>query len=106
MELILEKLRSMSSNNFQTLVRQTAVNSVSLYQKHLSPRKGFSCPHRLLYQGASCSDYTKELFANQRLIDVVPMSFARFRDCALASRTLKSQRSQGGCIVIPCCIPF
>jgi putative component of membrane protein insertase Oxa1/YidC/SpoIIIJ protein YidD len=96
----------MSLNNFQTLVRQTAVNSISLYQKNLSPKKGFSCPHRLLYQGVSCSDYTKELFMSKRLIDVVPISFNRFRDCALASRALKSQRSQGGCIIIPCCIPF
>jgi putative component of membrane protein insertase Oxa1/YidC/SpoIIIJ protein YidD len=96
----------MSLNNFQTLVRQSAVNSIALYQKNLSPKKGFSCPHRLLYQGASCSDYTKELFMSKRLIDVVPMSINRFRDCALASRTLNSQRSQGGCIIIPCCIPF
>jgi putative component of membrane protein insertase Oxa1/YidC/SpoIIIJ protein YidD len=33
------------------------VASIRLYQRHLSPRKGFSCAHRGATGGASCSTY-------------------------------------------------
>jgi hypothetical protein len=36
---------------FDAALRQLAVASISGYQKHISPRKGFSCAHRVLYGG-------------------------------------------------------
>lgn len=94
----------MYANNVDTFFRSTAVYSISAYQKHLSPHKGFACPHRQLYGGSSCSDYVKALLTHQRIIDVLPMTLRRFHNCALASQNLA--KSEGGCIVIPCCIPI
>ncbi|MBA3951850.1 MAG: membrane protein insertion efficiency factor YidD, partial [Rubrobacter sp.] len=36
-----------------------AVRAITLYQRRVSPYKGFSCPHRLLHGGLSCSGYAK-----------------------------------------------
>ncbi|WP_416666308.1 membrane protein insertion efficiency factor YidD [Egbenema bharatensis] len=90
----------------ESLTRKTAINAIDLYQQHLSPKKGFSCPHRLLNGEASCSEYVKHLLGKQDLATTIRFSVQRFRDCASASQTLRTRRSQGGCIVIPCCIPI
>lgn len=87
------------------LTRQTAIHAIELYQQHLSPRKGFECPHRVLYGDESCSDYVKLLFHQQNLASALRQSVQRFQSCGLAAKTLHLQ-THGGCIVIPCCIPL
>nr|WP_315791931.1 membrane protein insertion efficiency factor YidD [Fischerella sp. JS2] len=95
----------MSVSTIETFVTQAAIASLNTYQKHLSPRKGFSCPHRLLYGGESCSDYVKRLLINQNLLTAIQMAPQRFKACKLSAQ-IQSQRAEGGCIVIPCCIPI
>jgi putative component of membrane protein insertase Oxa1/YidC/SpoIIIJ protein YidD len=96
----------MSSTTVESFATQVAIVSLNLYQKHLSPRKGFSCPHRLLYGNESCSDYVKQALTNQDLRMVLRQMPRRFQACKLAAQTLQRQQSSGGCIVIPCCIPL
>jgi putative component of membrane protein insertase Oxa1/YidC/SpoIIIJ protein YidD len=91
--------------NVESLTRNTAIGAIDLYQHHLSAKKGFSCPHRLLHGEASCSEYVKHLLIDQDLATTMQLSMQRFRACASASQTLQA-RTQGGCIVIPCCIPI
>lgn len=93
-------------NNVETVTRQNAINGIALYQKYLSPKKGFSCSHRMLHGGASCSQYVKNLLIDQNLESAIKMSVQRFRNCAKASQILRHQKATGGCIIIPCCIPF
>ncbi|MGQ4646551.1 membrane protein insertion efficiency factor YidD [Lyngbya aestuarii] len=83
-----------------------AIDSISAYQLHVSPKKGFSCAHRLLHQGESCSQYAKNLLINGNLITAVNMSRQRFKACAAASQTLKTTKASGGCIIVPCCLPI
>ncbi|MCU0536530.1 MAG: membrane protein insertion efficiency factor YidD [Hydrococcus sp. Prado102] len=92
--------------SIETLTRQGAIDSIELYQQYLSPKKGYACPHRLLYGEESCSQHVKNLLLNQPLELAIQMSVRRFRDCAAASRTLSRQTAEGGCLVIPCCIPI
>ncbi|MEG3438897.1 membrane protein insertion efficiency factor YidD [Pannus brasiliensis CCIBt3594] len=91
--------------NVSALTRQTAFRSIEGYQKYISPKKGFSCPHRLLHGGVSCSDYVKERILSDNLGDIVRFSVRRFQDCAKTGRALKSSAS-GGCIIVPCCLPI
>ncbi|NJK50175.1 membrane protein insertion efficiency factor YidD [Candidatus Gracilibacteria bacterium] len=95
----------MQISNFETFTRKSAIDSINLYQQYLSPRKGFACPHRLLHGEESCSQHVKNLLLNQPLELAIQMSVQRFRDCAAASRTLR-QTAEGGCLIIPCCIPL
>jgi len=90
--------------SFEPLAKTIAINSITVYQNYLSPYKGFSCPHRQLHGGESCSTYIKRILSEQSLIEVVKSSQKRFQDCAAASKTLTKNSS--GCIVIPCCIPL
>jgi putative component of membrane protein insertase Oxa1/YidC/SpoIIIJ protein YidD len=95
----------MNASTFDFFATQAAIASLNTYQKHLSPRKGFSCPQRLLHGGESCSDYVKTILTHQSLRQAIQLAPARFRACKTAAQTL-SHQAQGGCIVIPCCIPI
>jgi putative component of membrane protein insertase Oxa1/YidC/SpoIIIJ protein YidD len=89
----------------EALTRRTTIGSIQLYQQYLSPRKGFACPHRVLYRESSCSDYVKDVFLNSDLRSAIQLSIHRFRSCGAATQQLRL-KNQGGCIVIPCCIPL
>ncbi|NJP09090.1 MAG: membrane protein insertion efficiency factor YidD [Leptolyngbyaceae cyanobacterium RU_5_1] len=90
----------------ESFATQLAIASINTYQKHLSPRKGFSCPHRLLHGGESCSEYVKHMLINQDLQTVLQTATQRFRACNVAAQNLRNQKQSGGCIIIPCCIPI
>ena len=94
----------MQVTSFEPLAKTMAINSIIAYKNYISPHKGFSCPHRLLHGGDSCSDYGEHLLTNQSLTKALKLSLQRFQDCAKSSKTLTN--SSGGCIVIPCCIPL
>lgn len=51
----------------QTLLHRCAsralVAAIALYQAYLSPLKGFSCAHRTLHHGPSCSQFVKQAIA-------------------------------------------
>jgi putative component of membrane protein insertase Oxa1/YidC/SpoIIIJ protein YidD len=98
----------MSTYSLDLLARRGAIAGIEAYQRHLSPRKGFDCPHRVLYQSASCADYMKRVLERQSLAQAIQIAPRRFRACQQAATTLQSQmsRQDGGCIVIPCCIPI
>ncbi|BAY89484.1 MULTISPECIES: membrane protein insertion efficiency factor YidD [unclassified Tolypothrix] len=95
----------MAVSTMETLATQAAIASLNIYQKHLSPRKGFSCPHRLLYGSESCSDYVKHILINQDLMTAIKTAPQRFQSCKIAAKTLQT-KAEGGCIVVPCCIPL
>ncbi|MBE9169832.1 membrane protein insertion efficiency factor YidD [Pleurocapsales cyanobacterium LEGE 06147] len=96
----------MSVSTMESFASRVALVSLNSYQKHLSPRKGFSCPHRLLYGSESCSDYVKDILINHDLKTAIQMAPQRFKSCKIAAQTLQTQKGGGGCIVIPCCIPI
>ncbi|WP_335059842.1 membrane protein insertion efficiency factor YidD [Nostoc sp.] len=94
--------------SFEPLAKTMAIDSITAYQKYISPSKGFSCSHRLLHGGDSCSSYVKRMLNEHKLHEAVQSSIKRFQDCAAASKTLTSikTRADFGCIVIPCCLPL
>ena len=98
----------MQTSTFDTQARTVALNAISAYQQHISPIKGFSCPHRLLHGDESCSEYVKRMFTEQSLVSAVQSSVQRFRDCTAASHALKAAQTTAGfrCIIIPCCLPI
>jgi putative component of membrane protein insertase Oxa1/YidC/SpoIIIJ protein YidD len=87
------------------LAKTMAINSITAYQKYISPRKGFSCSHRRLHGGESCSNYIKRILTDQNLTEVIKLSLQRFKDCTHASKTLAASNGFR-CIVIPCCLPL
>ncbi len=87
--------------------RAVGLDVIRFYQTYLSPYKGFSCPHRLLHTGVSCSGYIAALLeSGESWPSVWVKSFQRLQDCAVASRQLSAEGPKTKCWVIPCCIPL
>lgn len=96
----------MAAYSFKQLACRSAISGINAYQRYLSPRKGFACPHRMLYGEASCSEYIKGMVSRRGVLATANAAPARFRDCKAAALQLRGTNPQGGCIIIPCCIPI
>jgi putative component of membrane protein insertase Oxa1/YidC/SpoIIIJ protein YidD len=70
---------------------RTAIVAIGLYQRHLSPRKGFRCAHRVLHGGESCSQHARARIASDGLIAGLSALRARLLSCREASVTLRSR---------------
>ncbi|MEI6329555.1 MAG: membrane protein insertion efficiency factor YidD [Pseudanabaena sp. ELA645] len=82
------------ANIFNAASRGLAVTAISGYQKFISPHKGFSCAHRVLYGCESCSQYFKQVIAEEGIITAIAKSRERFQGCREANEILKKRRSQ------------
>ncbi|MBD2342078.1 membrane protein insertion efficiency factor YidD [Calothrix sp. FACHB-156] len=81
----------MEISSLDLLGRRLGVIAITGYQKHISPRKGFVCAHRVLYGGESCSQYIKRVIAEDGLGALPAKSRQRFQACKQANRILRSQ---------------
>lgn len=76
------------------------------YQRRISPRKGWSCAHRVAHGGASCSGAVRDLVARRGVVRAVVPTAARFVACYQAAALLAQTDVRGVC----CCggipIPF
>lgn len=79
---------------FDWLTRNTASLLITGYQKHLSPYKGFSCAHRVLYGGDSCSQFTKRAVLERGITAGLMIARDRFQACKAANKILKSSREE------------
>ncbi|HEY9726224.1 MAG TPA: membrane protein insertion efficiency factor YidD [Chroococcales cyanobacterium] len=83
----------MQTTSLDRFSRHTASALITSYQKHISPKKGFSCAHRVLHGGESCSGYIKRTILEQGLMRAIPLSRRRFRACKAASQVLNTRRT-------------
>jgi putative component of membrane protein insertase Oxa1/YidC/SpoIIIJ protein YidD len=72
--------------------RKLSTGAITEYQKYLSPHKGFSCAHRLLYGGESCSQYIKRVITEEGLSVALVKARPRFQACKQANLLLRSRR--------------
>lgn len=76
-----------------SLTSRTALGLIGLYQRHLSPRKGFSCAHRVLHGGTGCSGYAKSAIAEHGAVAALPLIRARFAACKSAHRQILAKEA-------------
>jgi putative component of membrane protein insertase Oxa1/YidC/SpoIIIJ protein YidD len=74
-------------------LRYGAVLAINAYQRYMSPYKGFSCAHRHLYKGDSCSQYVKLVVASESLEDAWVATRIRFQECREANLILRNTGS-------------
>jgi putative component of membrane protein insertase Oxa1/YidC/SpoIIIJ protein YidD len=70
--------------------RNVATNSIDVYQKFISPHKGFSCAHRLLYGKESCSSFFNRIIIEQGVLAALKISSSRFQACREANLMLRN----------------
>ena len=66
-------------------------NVINVYQKFISPRKGFVCAHRSLNGGMSCSEYAKSVVARYKLNIAMALFWRRLRTCQKASHIIHEE---------------
>jgi putative component of membrane protein insertase Oxa1/YidC/SpoIIIJ protein YidD len=64
---------------------------ITLYQRYLSPYKGFCCAHRALHGGASCSAHAKTLLLRRGFVRACRGMRARFPACGAAAAELDAR---------------
>ncbi|MFN5503981.1 MAG: membrane protein insertion efficiency factor YidD [Pseudanabaena sp.] len=82
------------ANIINGATRGIAVTAISGYQKFISPHKGFSCAHRVLYGCESCSQYFKQVIAEEGILTAIANANGRFQECREANEILKKRREK------------
>jgi len=92
-------------------LRSIVISLIRAYQRYLSPRKGYSCAHRVVYGGYSCSEYVKNVLVDKSLFETTLLAKKRFRACSIASMSSKKRvvgaeapvfGPAGGCELLCC----
>lgn len=77
-----------------------------MYQRRISPRKGWRCAHGVLYGGDGCSAAVRDVLASRGLLRGALPSALRFLACYQAARMLALTEVRGVCCCGPIPIPF
>jgi putative component of membrane protein insertase Oxa1/YidC/SpoIIIJ protein YidD len=66
--------------------RAVVAGMIVLYQRHVSPRKGFGCPMRVLRGRNSCSEFARRAVGRVGAVGLLPLLRRRFARCAAVRR--------------------
>lgn len=78
------------------MLSAAAIRLIDVYQRHLSPRKGFVCAHHVLHHGPTCSGFAKSAITHHGLFMGLRLLVGRAAECAAASRILNAEPSDVG----------
>ncbi|WP_455203703.1 membrane protein insertion efficiency factor YidD [Kaarinaea lacus] len=80
------------------ILRRLCLIFIALYQRFISPYKGFRCAHAAYYSGPSCSSAIKTIIAEYGLLQSKPQIQARFAQCRHAYTLILAEQNdeQGG----------
>lgn len=77
------------------MLKPLALALIAVYQRHLSPRKGFGCPLRLERGGSGCSGFGKRAIKRAGFWRGMALLSRRFDQCALAALARAQARAAG-----------
>lgn len=102
-----------------TRLDRLTLSGIRLYQRHLSPRKGFRCAHAALHGGESCSAAVARIVREEGLSRGRARIAARFGACRAAHNAIydgshggspfalgSGVETRGVCCIGPIPIPF
>lgn len=72
-------------------MRYGLAGAIGLYQRHLSPLKGFCCAHHVLHARGSCSAFGKRLALRSGVWRFLALMPLRFNACRKASMRLATE---------------
>lgn len=73
-------------------MKTVLITLIHLYQRFLSPHKGFKCAHHALHKSGSCSDAVIDIIQDQGLWQGRADIRQRFKSCRAAHHTLRNKR--------------
>jgi putative component of membrane protein insertase Oxa1/YidC/SpoIIIJ protein YidD len=72
------------------VIATAAVGAIGVYQRYISPYKGFRCAHRVYCRGLSCSEFAQQVIHENGLLNAIPKIRRRFCECREAYVALQS----------------
>ena len=81
------------------------IGLIELYQRFVSPYKGFHCAHHVLHKKETCSNAVKQLVAEHGVFKARPLIGARFKECRSAYNSLQANLRQAHTSDLPCVVP-
>ena len=73
------------------LAAEIVLGLIGVYQRWVSPRKGFRCAHAVLHGGPGCSGFAKQAIVDHGLWQAIGLTRQRFRDCRAAMLAMAAQ---------------
>lgn len=67
---------------------------ITLYQRYISPYKGFRCAYAACHDSKSCSAIIKNIIAEHGLLAGWPLIKQQFANCQLAYQSLETEREK------------
>ena len=78
----------------QGIANNIFIKAIHLYQKFISPRKGYCCAHRTYHGRSSCSEYAIHSLNKHNLLISLSLMKRRFLACQMAYEELKKEKEQ------------
>jgi len=75
------------------MLKSIAVGSINLYQKYISPYKGYRCAYGVYHQNGTCSSIIKSRIQEHGLIKAYPMIKGQFQACKVAYLALQENKN-------------
>jgi putative component of membrane protein insertase Oxa1/YidC/SpoIIIJ protein YidD len=76
--------------------RHIVCAGIVVYQKCVSPCKGWHCAHGQFHGGPSCSEYGKRVIADHGVLRGYVLLQERFKECAAAAALLRARQVASG----------
>ncbi len=73
--------------------RLLAVKSIQYYQTYISPRKGYACAYRVLYNDLSCSAFRRNEIEHHGVFKGIRNTLDRLKACKTASSKIREKRN-------------
>lgn len=81
------------------MLTRAGLGAIWIYQRYVSPRKGFRCAYSVHFGGPGCSGFAKAALRDHGVWRALPLIRDRFRQCAMAAQLCRSL-SYGGPLAV------
>jgi len=86
-------------------MRLLLLHLIVLYQRYISPKKGFVCAYGVLHNNGSCSQLIFEIIRTKPFHQLPRLIIKQFKNCSLAYREINNKDedklNSGRCILLP-----
>lgn len=76
------------------MLRFLSIGGIKLYQKFISPRKGFGCAYRIKHGGTGCSGAIIKIIEENSVFEWRKLIRERFDNCTKAAQELKKEKNK------------
>ena len=87
----MRKNQSPLENNKSSMLDSVLLFLILIYQKFISPIKGFKCAHYYEHGGLSCSDFVKQTIKRRGVLYGLTVIQSRFNACRSAAALIRSR---------------